>query len=482
MATDLFGKYFNNPTKSYIYTNLICNTPSADEMSFDIIDSTGQITNNDEKLAGVDLSDVHVGLNQYTSDMRIIEPHSYLYIKGMIFGETYSSKTFGRIYGDIIEGEDDWMYHSVLFFAIKYLDTTSGKRKVEFLKIKSLPEEEKTFIDVCNDYFKDKSIPIEVSYDDGFVTFTSTELEYDFWIDHLLFWKAEDDYDLLAAINDWLVEQGLQYDYKIGWDDDYLKGNKIPADDYRLEKNVYSCIIAHEDFDRLYKLMDLLDTEFQEMLEAHDVKKIFLFEDFTKYISPRKYRNGAMKGALVKVTYPQFNADDIYDYQKSLKLAHLRDRVEEYHMIPDSVAHGVYMATRKILDVVDTFHCEYDSEAYDKLLGKYSTSKTKDEWIRHDELPQVIPTMLHMWERSHVPYGIQAKSIYKEIESRDAIGLAGYCVYATEHNLWTNIGQMYCITGVADDPSEPECKNLIPSFVLYNPNDFPVTVNYITFG
>ena len=33
-GTDLFGQYYNNPTKSYIYANLLCTSgPSADEIS-----------------------------------------------------------------------------------------------------------------------------------------------------------------------------------------------------------------------------------------------------------------------------------------------------------------------------------------------------------------------------------------------------------------------------------------------------------------
>ena len=44
-GTDLFGQYYNNPTKSYIYANLLCTSgPSADEISFDITDSEGVIT------------------------------------------------------------------------------------------------------------------------------------------------------------------------------------------------------------------------------------------------------------------------------------------------------------------------------------------------------------------------------------------------------------------------------------------------------
>ena len=479
MATDLFGKYFNNPKKSYIYTNLVCNSPSADELSFDIIGSEGQITDNGNKLAGIDLSDVHVPLSQYSSDMRILEPYSYLYIKGMAYGDTYAQKTYGRIVGEIIDHDENWMYNSIFFFVIKYLDTTTGKRVVKSIKLKGDLENEKTFVDVCTEYFEENKIPIGVTYDDGYVTFTSLEIGYDFWIDHVLLWKSEDDYDIMSDINKWIIDNG--YQYKVGWDDDYFDSNNITKDNPYLEKNVYSSLITKSDYSRLYNLMNLLDTDFQTMLETHRVKRVFLFEDFLKRVSPKKYRNGALKGIVVKATYPKFNADDIYDYQRSLKIAHVQDSIEEYHMIPESVVDGTYLATRKILDVVDSYHCEYDSEAYDMWLGKYSSKNTRDEWIRHDELPQIVPEMFYKWKHSHVPFNVQALSIYKDIESRDAIGLAGYCVYLTKHKLWTKFGQFYCITSISDDESDPYCKNLIPGIVIYNPNDFPVTVNYATF-
>ena len=42
------------------------------------------------------------------------------------------------------------------------------------------------------------------------------------------------------------------------------------------------------------------------------------------------------------------------------------------------------------------------------------------------------------------------------------------------------MGQLYARTTVEDDESS-NTRNLIPSFIIYNPNNFPVTVNYMTF-
>ena len=479
MATNLFGKYFNNPTKSYIYTDLLCNADSADEISFDINGSNGEITSNDEALAKVDLSDVHVGASQYTNDMKIIEPYSYIYVKGMIFGDTYTVKTYGRILGELTVPED-WMYNGILFFVIKYTDTKSGKPIVKSLKCAGNLSEGKTFIDVVNEYFTDEEIPIETSYDNGYVTFKATELGYDFWIDHVMFWTSENDDHIMEKINQWMVDNRKTYEY--GWEDEYLDANNVQVSNAYLSQNVYSSVIKKSDYSRLYNLLKCLDTDFQTMLEESNVKKIWLFEDFSKRIAPRKYRNGAMKGLLLKATYPQFNTESIYDYQRSLKIAHLQDSVEEWYMVPESLFTGTCVATRKIIDVVDGYFSQYDSDAYNRWLGKYTHINGGDNWIDSDEVPQVVPEMFKLWKSSHTPYSMQAESIYKDMESRDAMGVEGYCAYCTKNNLWKNMGQIYCLTSIEDDDEDPYCKNLIPSFVIYNPNPFPVKINYLTFG
>ena len=43
------------------------------------------------------------------------------------------------------------------------------------------------------------------------------------------------------------------------------------------------------------------------------------------------------------------------------------------------------------------------------------------------------------------------------------------------------MGQFYCIT-TADESDEPDVKNLVSGLVIYNPNPFPVQINYLTFA
>lgn len=479
MATDLFGTYYNNPQKSSIYTNITCNGDSADEMSFDINGGAGEISTNSEVLASVDLSDVHVGMSQYTNNMRIIEPNGYCYIRGMLFGDSYTSKSFGRVYAEITE-RDDWMQKSIMFFVIKYTDVNTGQKVIESLKVSGSVEEEATFIDVCNAYFEEKAIPITVSYDDGYVVFTSTQLDWEFWVDHVLLWDSATDVDIFSLVDKWIKDNGHNYDF--GWDDNYASINNVNVSNPIIENNVYSSIIVKSDYSRLYNLMNCLDKDFDTILEENDVKKVHLYEDITRYVPPRRYRNGAMLGCLLKVTYPQYNDENITDTQRALKVAHIADRVQEFYAIPESLFDGTFTSVRKLIDVVDDYHSEYDSELYNKWMGYYSHINGGDKWIDSDEVPQVVPDLLTKWENSKVSTSEQAKSIYKDIETRDAMGIKGYCAYLFKTNNWMTMGQLYARTSVYDDTNYPDVRNLIPSIIVYNPNKFPVTLNYMTFG
>ena len=156
------------------------------------------------------------------------------------------------------------------------------KHIVKSLKCAGSLEEEKTFIDVVNEYFELEEIPITSAYDNGYVTFTSTELGYDFWIDHVMFWTSENDDHIIEKINEWMVENDKTYEY--GWEDGYLDVNNIQASNPYLSKNVYSSVIKKSDYSRLYNLLKCLNTDFNSILEESDVKKIWLFEDFSKRI------------------------------------------------------------------------------------------------------------------------------------------------------------------------------------------------------
>ena len=479
MATDLFGQYFNNPTKSYIYANIQCsNGSSADETSFDFNDSAGEITDNNGVLSSLGLENIHVALNQYRTDMRIIEPNSYCYIRGLVFGDSYCSKSFGRLVEEF-DASTNWETDGMIFFLLKRLDLETGNIKVEFVKAKGDPDEDKSFIDSMNEYFDDKNIPIQTKLDDGYVVFTATKLAYEFWIDHVMVWKTADGADIFSVIDNWMMLNGKSYEF--GWDDGYVIGNKLDGDSIKA-RNVYSSILKTSDYSRLYNLLNCLDSDFQSLLEEHNVMKIYLYEDLTKYIPAYRYPNGAMTGCLVNVIYPKYNADEITEFEKAVKIAHLVDRVQEFYAIPESLLNGTFTGVRKLINVSDHFKCEYDTNQFNKWMGYYSHVNVNDDWIEADEIPQVVPEMLTEWEKSSVTYSEQAMSIYKDVEHRENMGLDGFCAYLTRTGGWMTVGQFYTRFTVPDNPEYPEIKNLIPSFIIYNPNDFPVQVKFMIFA
>ena len=165
-----------------------------------------------------------------------------------------------------------------------------------------------------------------------------------------------------------------------------------------------------------------------------------------------------------------------------MKVAHVVDRVQEFYAIPESLLEGTMVCVRKLIDVNDLFQCEYDHDLYNKWMGFYSHNSVYDDWIDSDEIPQVVPEMLDEWEESSVSFIDQGKSIYKNFDHRDQMGIEGYCAYLSKTNQWMTVGQFYGRTTVPDDPENyPEVKNLMTSVVVYNPNPFPVKVKYLAF-
>ena len=471
MATDLFGQYYNNPTKSYLYTQMTCNGSSADEISFDIVNGKGVISNNENDLASIDLSDVHVGLTQYTNDMKTIDPHQIIYIKGIDKGMSYTTKVYGKISDYILENEN-WMYEYAVVLYIKYLNS-NGIKVVRGIVGCGSKETDTTLIESLQDAFDAYKIPITVSHEDGYIKFSSTTLGYDFWMSFIELWyitNSKDTPDLADALNN--IEQDNVHGF--GYDNNWMK-MKFNGEHPISNGNAYESFLSETDYRNLY---DYLISN-SGLSDVH-VSRIFLFEDLSQYVSAYKYRNGAMKGCIIKATYPVFNAENIKDTMHSLKLVHLTDRIADYIPSVNNEFGGVPIYTRVIRDVVDSYFSQYEYDLYNKWCLDYKKHSELTDWINPEDIP-FITNINSNWNHSFAPEYYVLNSIYKFASKYDAVGLYGYANYATKNNLWMNIGQFYARTAVDDDEST-NSRNLIPSLIIYNPNDFPVSVNYITFA
>lgn len=487
MATDLFSKYYNNPTKSYIYTNLTCNGASADEMSFDIINSDGVISDNENILASLGLGGIHVPLTQYTTDMRIIGPYEILYVRGINRGASYMSKSYKLCSDDPVY--EDWMYETGITFAIRCTDGKSVKRTY-LIKACGDINEDLTFIDACQKEFDKFKLPINVSYDNLEITFTSAQLGYEFWISHIVLWQKTVDPStgmyivpdsLDDIINDIFKKTIERTRFSFGFTDEYIAEHGFIEDSAFDTVNTYMEMISNTNYEHRYHMITLLNgfNEEMSMDEFPYVVTYFMYEDFSKYVPAYKYKNGAMKGCLVVPTYPVYNAENIQEYQKALRIVHIDDRVEDYITPLEYDYFNIPFYVRIIRDVVDSFSTKAEYETYCKWCKNFKP------WIMSDEIPGPDHACHNCkpneWEQNEIPTQRIMTSIYKDSMIQDYMGLYGYCNYATKHNLWMTFGAFYARTTVDDDEST-DSRNLIPSFIIYNPNDFPVTVKYMTFS
>jgi hypothetical protein len=493
MATDLFSTYYNNPTKSYIYSNLLCNGASADEISFDITKDSGVISDNENTLSSIDFSNVHVPLTQYTRDMKTINPYGFIYVKGIDQGDSYTSKAYGVISKHTLEIED-WMYRSTIILHLKYVNEL-GNKVLNCITASGSIYDNVSVIENIQILLDEKKIPIEVKYDDKYIYLTSTTLGFEFWmlniemIVYLGNGDIEEDFPELFIQPDKGEDNDLGFGYDDGWVES--KGpytSTINSD----TANAYTTPISETDYREIYNILGSNSVSVDNT-EEHDMQELdssilyneYLFEDLTKYIPAHKYRNGAMKGCVIVATYPTYNADDITSVQRSLKLGFLKDRVEEFFTSQENTFLGIPMYVRVVRDVVDSYYSQYEYDIYNKWSNAYTYLNTQDGWIQPEEIP-AIPYEYNInsngsWSHSHVPNYYMLNTLYKDAIKYDAIGLYGYATYLSQHNGWETIGQLYTKTAIDDDEST-NTYNLIPSFLIYNPNSFPVVVNYMTFA
>ena len=172
----------------------------------------------------------------------------------------------------------------------------------------------------------------------------------------------------------------------------------------------------------------------------------------TYYISNYKYRNGAIKGLIVNIEYPKYN-NNITDESKSVLLSHVKDRVQIFYR--DAVDHNLYR--KQYCDVFPNLILP-DETLY---VLKNVDSDMLDGWINDDQ--------------EFINYNGM------KLLRKNVIGLHGYCNYVTSNNLWQNVGELYSII-TAPDVENESAKNLNDGIILFNPNDFEVKVNILSWN
>jgi hypothetical protein len=264
MSTDVFNNLWSNPSKQYTYTNLSCsNASSDDELSFNIRESVGEISNNKEVLSSIDLSKISTSLDSFSNSTKIIPANSLLYIGSESTGKSYKRVVYGK-FNDRLINSDSWQEKIKISFDISWVK--DGNIPAKFV-VEAQGSIEEEVIDVINRLLSEQGINVTaslISYNDednNLLCFESGKIGYDFYIGGVSYYVNNEDED-----------SGYYYN-----EEDALK-------EYVMEESDYF------------------------------------------YIPAFKYNNGAFKGVVIKPVYPKYNID-IEENQKSLKLCHLKDRI-----------------------------------------------------------------------------------------------------------------------------------------------------------
>lgn len=267
MSTDVFNNLWSNPKKQYVYTDLTCsNMPSDDELSFNIRNGAGEISNNSEVLSSIDLSKISTSLESFSNSTKIVPAKSLLYVGSESRGKSYKRVVFGKILDKILN-DKDWQEKIKISFEISWIREDNIPSK---LVVEAQGDMEEEVIDKINRMLSEQKINVTVSllsYDEevyNLLSFESGKVGYDFYIDNISYY-----YDVDGE------EEGAYYN------------------------------------------------------EDDGIREFIMEESDYYYIPAYKYNNGAFKGVVVKPIYPKFNSN-ISSEDKTLKICHLKDRIAVY--------------------------------------------------------------------------------------------------------------------------------------------------------
>lgn len=403
MATTLFDKYYNNPNKQFITTNMTCNGDSANETEFSITGDAATIATSSGNLASLPLGDVASGVYEWKTESRVIEPYSFTYVKGTYEGMAYQRMAYGEI-PECFMDLDDFKYNIGLRFNLFYYQNGCGKQ----LNIDAHGDydEDVDAFTLIQETFDSYNVPITISIENNEIVFTSTVLGYEYY---------------------------MSTDFHTNTIQFYV------SPDCPIGKNT----------------------------------DITLFLNEKTYVASKKYKNGAFKGVIIVPTYPQYNDSEISDEQRSLMVCHIRDRVNQYY--PVDLGHGDTLFDKYMVEICDSYNDIAEIEKYNKWryidTMKHDDDKNWNEWY---EKPDHNP----MWTHAEL---IKNKEQMALGEPNKLItGLYGFINWAHYNNAWQNIGPIYMVV-TSPDLVDSNYKNLLSSFVIFNPNPYPVKVNTMTF-
>ena len=377
--SNLFNRYYTDPKKQYLLSDLECKGSSSNELVFTFGDKEGLITDALNTYANFDLSSISEHLLEWRSESRIIEPYSFVYFKGFDYGWAYQRNAYVKIPDEMVNDPDFEFITNLDFDVYQYKNGVSHKCEI---RARGNLAKEISFITDAQDIMDDNEIPINITVEGNLVILTSTVVGREFYI-------TTD-----------------------------CKNNTI----------------------RMYQ--EEADVSTGETIVS---KEIYLYDYPIAHVPNKKYKNGAFKGVILKPVYPQYNDSAITDEMRSLKIGFLPDRVEVDKPI---CVNGHVLYDKLLFDVDDSFNDINEKMRYDKVCSTdyINPVEYESEWSDENTL----------------------------------MGLYGYVALAIKRKDLLNIGALFICLENTDVPDSAH-RNLLPSFILYNPNGYPVQVQSLLY-
>lgn len=214
-------------------------------------------------------------------------------------------------------------------------------------------------------------------------------------------------------------------------------------------------------------------------------------EDLNRLVMEVKYPNGAMRGIVI---VPDWSSHDADVEKRVLLVNHIADKVEiavpvsdeklkEYLGIEGDLPVHYFKLYEKAVASVNINLLHDENSLY---ISDYDNSHVYEDGISpsSDQYQKAGFTT-----KEYVDNDFHREPLYPYIKYKDThaylshkvIGLYDYMKYLDRNNLWLRVGDVYMITGIADD-FQSQTKNLLSSVLIYNPNDIPVRIKYMVFS
>lgn len=525
----LFGQYYDSAKAKSQDVSYICSSESdaaSNTISFD--DGKVVLTDsNGDTLHSLDLSSVLVRpVSQWASNSIILNPGEVKFLTGLEYGRSLKSMYF-RLPKEIlpnIETVDNWKDFLSLEFDILY--TENLQLEDYHVKVSMLPGTDRDTLTLrIDNILSDMGIPVTTEWmtdeEETYLAFKSELPGYDFSISNVLlgFLLSDEGYEYSPydGIYEYVDEEGqsVEISYLVRDEDGNLlsdaDGNYMDELGDKVSK-VLRFVVSKagltkaelkviEDaegdiksiWDRINSMTTSYGTYDREALrslamlfhydggedqndgseDTEDIEKFRVPADIIPVSMPEmkdmlvpayKYPNGAARCWFIVPEWPSSENEDFTD---GIWLNHVHDKVAIYER--NAEHEGCYV--RNVFDVIG-----YEkNEKERRNIRNFYVSANLEEYT--DKYGTVIRKNVTEETPSKCECSDEACRCNILTEKQEHIGMFRYIDWASENDLWEKIGLFYSIISPDDDETDTEC-NMSRSVYLFNPNDYPIKVNY----